>query len=180
MSSLEMRANRARPISPNPSGTLESASGTLSARLGSRKSPEGCLAPGGWDRQGNLGLTTVLAQGDWEVVVVAVGGNCPGNVLMGGSAPASLGTPPVCQPHLLYGDPDHLPRGKEFFPSGPDPATSSGGLPAPDEAWPLGKAQAAAVPLGAWTSVPRWTPGPEKGGQVVAASPNQPCPSQLS
>lgn len=96
MSSPEMRANRARPISPDPSGTLESASRTLSARLGSGKSPEGCLAPGGWDRQGNPGLMTVLAQGDWEVVVVvAVGGNCPGSVLMGGSAPASLGTPPV-------------------------------------------------------------------------------------
>lgn len=173
-----MRANRARPISPDPSGTPESASGTLSARLGSGKSPEGCLAPGGRDRQGNPGLVTVLAQGDWEVVVV--GRNCPGSVLMGGSAPASLGTPPVCQLHLLYGDPDHFPRGKKFFPSGPDPATSSGGLPAPDKAWPPGKAQAAAVPLEAWTSVPRWTPGPERGGQVVAASPNQPHPSQLS
>lgn len=126
-------------------------------------------------------MATVLAQDDWEVVVVVAGGNCPGSVLKGGSALVSLGTPPVCQPHLPYGDPDHLPRGKQFFPSGPDPVTSSGELPVPNEAPGPRKGSGHCRPPGSLDERPQVDSRPRKGwpGGGCRPRPALPVTTQL-
>lgn len=99
---------------------------------------------------------------------------------MGGSALAGLGTPAVCQPHLPMGTLTTSLGGRSSFHQAQIPPLHLGGCLLQMKPQPPGKAQATSVPLGAWTSVPRWTPGPERGGRVVAAGPDQLRPSQLS
>lgn len=118
----------------------------------------------------------------------AGGGNYPAAVLPGGGrapAPGSLGDPALLSdPPALWGDSHHLPKQKmpvrKFLPSGPDPAPSSGGLPAKAEApgprgggarCGAGGSGCHGAPPEPRSASPTPTPGPVRGGRVASSNP---------
>lgn len=127
---------------------------------------------------------TAPVPGGWEAGEgITQQGSCPEGG--GRLRPGAWGTLHFCQtPPALWGDSHHLPKQKmpvrRFLPSGPDPAPSSGGLPAEVEApgprgggarCGAGGSGCHGAPPEPRRASPRPTPGPVRGGRVASSNP---------